>query len=285
MFDGNGNGIFSTAILDWVEWEGPIVTPAEKSRRDGVIPPADASFEVVSQHLQKFAERAWRRPVKMDELDQYLKAYRSEREAGEKMAEAYREALMGVLTSRHFIYLVEGEPTARERLTHFELASRLSYFLWSSMPDEGLLAAARDTALNADALKKQVDRMLADAKAQRFIDDFVRQWLQLHRVGMFPPDKKLYPTYDAWLETSMRSEVIEYFRELFAKNLPVDAFIDSDWTMANARLCEFYKLPEPKAVGRPPLLTQTSGTQRPDASTNKPTDMADPTARVIKTRG
>ena len=91
--------------------------------------------------------------------------------------------------------------------------------------------------------------MLADAKAQRFIDDFVRQWLQLHRVGMFPPDKKLYPTYDAWLETSMRSEVIEYFRELFAKNLPVDAFIDSDWTMANARLCEFYKLPEPKAGG------------------------------------
>jgi mono/diheme cytochrome c family protein len=249
MFDGNGNGIFSTAILDWVEWEGPIVTPAEKSRRDGVIPPSDASFEVVSQHLQKFAERAWRRHVKMDELEQYLKAYRSEREAGEKMAEAYREALMGVLTSRHFIYLVEGEPTARERLTHFELASRLSYFLWSSMPDEGLLAAARDTALNADVLKKQVDRMLADAKAQRFIDDFVRQWLQLHRVGMFPPDKKLYPTYDAWLETSMRSEVIEYFRELFAKNLPVDAFIDSDWTMANARLCEFYKLPEPKAGG------------------------------------
>jgi hypothetical protein len=91
--------------------------------------------------------------------------------------------------------------------------------------------------------------MLADGKASRFIDDFSRQWLQLHRVGMFPPDKKLYPTYDAWLETSMRSEPVEFFREMFAKNLPIDGFIDSDWTMANARLCDFYGLPEPKSGG------------------------------------
>lgn len=249
MFDGNGNGIFSTVLLDWVEWEGPIVTDAEKSRRDGIVPADDATPEVVADTLQKFAERAWRRPVRKEELEEYLKTYRTEREAGEKTADAYREALMGVLTSRHFIYLVEGDPTPRERVTDFELASRLSYLLWSSMPDDGLIAASKGAALNGDALKKQVDRMLVDAKSQRFIDDFVRQWLQLHRVGMFPPDKKLYPTYDAWLETSMRNEVIEYFRELFAKNLPVDALVDSNWTMANARLCDFYKLPEPKAGG------------------------------------
>jgi hypothetical protein len=88
--------------------------------------------------------------------------------------------------------------------------------------------------------------MLADGKASRFIDDFSRQWLQLHRVGMFPPDKKLYPTYDAWLEDSMRAEPAEFFREMFAKNLPIDGFIHSDWTVANARLCEFYGLPESK---------------------------------------
>ena len=132
---------------------------------------------------------------------------------------------------------------ARERLTDTELASRLSYFLWSSMPDDALFAAAKTGTLNGDALLKEVDRILADEKTSRFIDDFVRQWLQLHRLGMFPPDKKLYPTYDAWLETSMRSEVIEFFREMFAKNLPVDAFIDADWTVANARLCDFYKPP------------------------------------------
>jgi hypothetical protein len=91
--------------------------------------------------------------------------------------------------------------------------------------------------------------MLADGKANRFVDDFARQWLQLHRVGMFPPDKKLYPSYEAWLETSIKAEPVEFFRELFAKNLSVEGFIDSDWTMANARLCDFYGLPEPKEGG------------------------------------
>jgi hypothetical protein len=95
-------------------------------------------------------------------------------------------------------------------------------------------------------LQNEVDRMLTDSRINRFIDDFSRQWLQLHRVGMFPPDKKLYPSYDDWLETSMRAEPVEYFREMLAKNLPVEGFLDSDWTMANARLCDFYGLPEPK---------------------------------------
>ena len=246
MFDGKGNGLFSTVILDWVEWQGPLVSEAEKSRRKEVVPPDDATPEVVATHLQRFAERAWRRPVKREEIEQYLQSYREERDAGEKLADAYRVALQGVLTSRHFIYLVEGDPVARERLTDSELASRLSYFLWSSMPDDALFTAAKGGTLKGDGLKKEVDRMLADGKASRFIDDFSRQWLQLHRVGMFPPDKKLYPTYDAWLEDSMRSEPVEFFREMFAKNLPIDGFIHSDWTVANARLCEFYGLPESK---------------------------------------
>jgi hypothetical protein len=246
MFDGKGNGLFSTVILDWVEWEGPLVSEAEKSRRKDVVPPDDATPEVVATHLQRFAERAWRRPVKREEIAQYLKSYHEERDAGEKLADAYRVALQGVLTSRHFIYLVEGDPVARERLTDSELASRLSYFLWSSMPDDALFTAAKGGTLKGDGLNKEVDRMLADSKGSRFIDDFSRQWLQLHRVGMFPPDKKLYPTYDAWLEDSMRAEPVEFFREMFAKNLPIDGFIHSDWTVANARLCEFYGLPESK---------------------------------------
>ena len=249
MFDDKGNGLFSTVLLDWIEWEGPLVSEAEKSRRKDIVPPDDATPEVVAEHLRLFAERAWRRPVKKEELEQYLQSYRTEREAGEKTADAYRVALQGVLTSRHFIYLVEGDTVARERLTDPELASRLSYFLWSSMPDDALFAAAKSGTLNGDGLKKEVDRMLADSKASRFIDDFARQWLQLHRVGMFPPDKKLYPAYDAWLEESMRHEPVEFFRELFGKNLPIDGFIHSDWTVANARLCDFYGLAEPKSGG------------------------------------
>lgn len=249
MFDGEGNGIFSTVLLDWIEWEGPLVTETEKSRRDGVLPPDDAPLEVVAKHLRRFAERAWRRPVKQDELQDYLESYRVARKAGEKPADAYRIALQSVLTSRNFIYLVEGDPAARERLTDWELASRLSYFLWSSTPDDALFTAASSGHLNNEGLKKEVDRMLTDSRIHRFIDDFSRQWLQLHRVGMFPPDKKLYPAYDDWLETSMRAEPVEYFREMLAKNLPIDGFLDSDWTMANARLCDFYGLPEPNKDG------------------------------------
>ena len=249
MFDDQGNGLFSTVLLDWIEWEGPLETEAEKSRRIGLLPSDDATPETVAEHLHRFAERAWRRPVKKDELADYLQAYRSEREAGENAVDAYRVAMQGVLTSRHFIYLVEGDPVARERLNDSELASRLSYFLWSSMPDEGLFAAARSGSLHGDGLKKEVDRLLSDNKTSRFINDFVRQWLQLNRLGMFPPDKKLYPNYDAWLETSLRAEPVEFFGEMFSRNLPVDSFIDSDWTMANTRLCEFYGLPEPKSGG------------------------------------
>jgi hypothetical protein len=249
MFDDKGNGLFSTVLLDWIEWEGPLVSEAEKSRRKDVMPPDDATAEVVAEHLHRFAERAWRRPVKQEELAEYLQSYRTEREAGEKMADAYRVALQGVLTSRHFIYIVEGDPVARERLTDSELATRLSFFLWSSMPDDALFTAAKGGQLSGDGLRKEVDRMLTDSKASRFIDDFARQWLQLHRVGMFPPDKKLYPIYDAWLETSMKAEPVEFFREMFGKNLPIEGFIDSNWTMANARLCDFYGLPDPTKGG------------------------------------
>lgn len=249
MFDDQGNGLFSTVILDWIEWEGPLITEGERSRRQGIIPPDDATPEVIAEYLQRFAQRAWRRTVHLEELAGYLQSCQAEREAGETMAQAYRIALQGVLTSRNFIYLVEGDPVARARLTDWELAARLSYFLWSSMPDDGLFAAAHRGTLTGEGLQVEVDRMLADTRINRLIDDFSRQWLQLHRVGMFPPDKKLYPGYDDWLETSMQAEPVEYFRETFANNLPIEAFLDSDWTMANARLCDFYGLPEPKSGG------------------------------------
>ena len=249
LFDDKGNGLYSLVLLDWIEWEGPILTETEKARRKGLLPPEDATPEAVAEHLRRFTERAWRRPVKKGELEPYLQSYRAERAAGEKMADAYRVALRGVLTSRHFIYLVQGDTPNRERLTQPELASRLSYFLWSSMPDDGLLKQANEGRLSEEGLRDEVDRLLADGKASRFVEDFARQWLQLHRVGMFPPDKKLYPTYEHWLETSLKAEPVEFFREAFAKNLTVDAFIDSDWTMADTRLCEFYGLPEPKTAG------------------------------------
>ena len=250
MFDDKGNAIFPVVLLDWIEWEGPLETEAERSRRNDLLPPDDASPEVVAEHLQRFAERAWRRPVELHELQDYLSAWRTQREAGESAADTYRTAMLGVLTSRHFLYLVEGDANARrDRLSDWELVSRLSYFLASSMPDDALFAAARDGRLKGEGLNKEVSRMLSDDRINRFIDDFSRQWLQLHRVGMFAPDQGLYPRYDGWLETSLRREPVEFFREMFVRNQPLDQFIESDWTMANARICDFYGLPEPKGPG------------------------------------
>jgi hypothetical protein len=119
------------------------------------------------------------------------------------------------------------------------------------MPDAQLFTKAKTGELLTDpkSLESEVDRMLSDSKINRFIDDFPRQWLQLHKLGMFPPDLKLYPDYEVWLESSMREEVVHFFREVFNENLSLDSFIQSDWTMANPRLCEFYGLPEPAKGG------------------------------------
>lgn len=117
------------------------------------------------------------------------------------------------------------------------------------MPDNRLLAAAEEGTLRSDRMAEEVDRMLADEKINRFVEDFPRQWLQLHRVGMFPPDGDLYPRYDLWLENSLRREPVEFFHEMFANNLPLDEFIQSEWTMADTRLCDFYGLPEPEGSG------------------------------------
>jgi hypothetical protein len=178
-----------------------------------------------------------------------MDTYRAEIAAGESQPTAYCAALQGMLTSRNFIYLVEGSPEARTHLNDWELASRLSYFLWSSMPDDRLFQAATAGRLHQEELPNQVDRLLQDERINRFVDDFARQWLQLHRVGMFPPDKKLYPSYDDWLQASMRAEPVEFFREMLTKNLPIQDMLDSNWTVANARLCDFYGLPEPSSDG------------------------------------
>lgn len=155
-------------------------------------------------------------------------------------------------------------------MNDFELASRLSYFLWSSMPDEELFAAARNGELHKPGpLAQAFDRMIADPKVDRFLDSFPHQWLQLHRVGMFQPDPNLYPEYGPWLEESMLLETKSYFAEMFRKNLPLREAVDSDWTMLNSRLAAHYGLSAPQDLeiarvtlqpesGRGGILTQDS---------------------------
>ena len=153
----------------------------------------------------------------MTEVDRYVQLMRAELAAGESFRSEYRAAMVGVLASKNFYYLEEVEPAGRrETVTYRERASRLSYFLWNSMPDDELFAAARSGPLaTPDGLRAELSRMLADPKVGRFTDSFPRQWLQLHRVRQFPPDPELFPEYDPWLERSTVLETTRYFDSVF----------------------------------------------------------------------
>jgi len=153
--------------------------------------------------------------------------------------------MLTAMCAKDFFYIVEGsEDRNTTQINDWELATRLSYFLWSTMPDQQLLdAAAKGTLHQPEVLKAQVSRMLTDARIDRFTTSFARQWLQLRRVGMFPPDKKLYPTYDDYLQKSMVAETTSYFHEVLTKNLTLREFLNSNWTMLNARLAEHYEIP------------------------------------------
>lgn len=250
MTDDEGQPLYPFLIFDWIEWEGPLERPEDLRKREGLFPDKDANPEAVRAALTRFAERAWRRPVTAGEIARYEAIVAAETAAGSPFRAAYKTALIGLLASKHFAYLAEGSPGEhRTQLTGNELASRLSYFLWSSMPDDTLRDAARDGSLTTpEGLRAQVRRMMEDPRIARFTEAFPRQWLHLKKVGMFPPDEKLYPDYDRWLETSMINEPIEFFAEIFRHDLPLAEFLDSNWTMLNPRLAAHYGIPAPKSA-------------------------------------
>lgn len=247
VVDEEGRPVMPTLLIDWVEVEGPLTTDADRAKREGILPEKEDDPEGWLACLKGFAERAWRRPVFDSEIQRYIKFIESEKQAGADFRSAYKSALAGMLVSRSFFNLEEGSPKEnRSRLNDFELASRLSYFLWSSMPDEQLFVKARNGELNVrKTLAKEFRRMISDSKIDRFLNSFPGQWLQLHRVGMFKPDPNLYPEYGPWLEESMLVETTAYFEEMFRKNLPLREAVNSDWTMLNSKLASHYGLPAP----------------------------------------
>ncbi len=251
MTDDQGNPLYPFLIFDWIEWEGPVVKPEDLAKREGLFPELGATKSEAEACMTRFASQAWRRPATQPEIARYMGIFQSQWEAGIDYRTAYKASLIGILASKNFTYLVEGSPNEkRNSLTNFELASRLSYFLWSSMPDEELLELAHaGTLREPETLHGQFARMIADPKHERFTDSFPHQWLQLKKVGMFPPDEKLYPDYDTWLEQSMILETKAYFAEVLRENLPIREFLDSKWTMLNPRLAYHYELPIPSNAG------------------------------------
>jgi len=249
LFDESGAAIPPLLMVDSCEWEGPIVLDADRKKREGLLPDSGDPVAVRAS-LKRFLDRAWRRPAAEGEIASFEQLIASEMKAGEKFRPAYLSALVAALTAKNFYYLHEGTAGQdRKTVNDWELASRLSYFLWGSMPDDALFAAAREGKLRQSAeLRAQVSRMLADSKVGAFLSSFPQQWLQLHKVGAFPPDIELYPAYDKWLEASMVLESKRYFAEVFTHNLSLREFLQSDWTILNPRLALHYGLPPAKGT-------------------------------------
>jgi hypothetical protein len=233
-------------LVDWLEIDGPVYPqwpPASHLRLlPRVIPDStEQQRECAQEILKGFMPRAYRRPVEESEIQSKLSLYDQARQQTDDFIEAIKIALSSILVSPNFLYLAE--PGSASRLTDFEIASRLSYFLWSTMPDDELIRLASEGKLSeARTRVVQVDRMLADDRITAFVDNFAGQWLGLREVGQNPPATDLFPRYDDHLEASMVGESKAFFAEVLQHDLSLDHFIDSDFAMLNERLARFYDI-------------------------------------------
>jgi hypothetical protein len=196
--------------------------------------------------LHAFLPRAFRRPVEADEVERLLTLFDRAWERGDSYEASIRLALQAVLISPHFLFLAEPEPPQGgvQRLGPVPLASKLSYFLWSSMPDDQLMGLATSGALlEPEVYRAEIRRMLSDPKASTLGRRFAMQWLDLDRLGAdIHPDPTKFPEFDAALSGSMRSEVIAFFHHLFAEDRSLLELIDADYTFVDERLAALYQL-------------------------------------------
>ncbi len=259
-------------MIDWFEIEGPVFDAWPPKSHAGILfdSPLKAADErrYAEAVLATFMRKAYRRPVTDTEVSAKLKHFDAARKDGATLLEAIKRPLAAVLVSPHFLFLAEPATDTR-KLTDHEVAARLSYFLWSSMPDAELMKLADAGKLNATERGKQLDRMLKDPKADAFVRNFAGQWLNLRDVGANPPATDLYPQYDRHLETSMVEESEAFFRELLHADHDLNNFIRSEFVTINERLARFYGIagvtgdhfrvvPVPKGVARGGIVTQAS---------------------------
>jgi len=241
--------------VQWVEVEGPLYDswpPPSHRRIFGDLAQAPAPIynfrnrvEVVSQDpeadaariLRAFARRAFRRAVTDADLKPYLALVRAKLADKSSFEQAVRAGLIAVMVSPDFLFLRE-KPG---KLDDFALASRLSYFLWSTMPDDELLTLAEQGRLSQpDTLRGQVERLLRDPKAAAFTENFVGQWLGLRDIDFTEPSHILYPEFDHMLKVSMLRETELFFAEVLKDDLSLTNFVTSDFTMLNGRLAKHY---------------------------------------------
>ena len=206
-------------------------------RRDPLIPVSTDPQADGQRLLREFLPRAMRRPADDATLAYYIAFFQERLDKGHEFHTALRSTYKAILSSPHFFYFRE-QPGP---LDDYAIASRLSYFLWSSLPDEELTSlAARGELRKPAVLRAQVDRMLGDKRSQRFVENFTGQWLELRKINATTPDGNLYREFDGFLFWSMLQETRMFFSEMLQHDRSVAEFVHSDWTMLNSRLAKHY---------------------------------------------
>ncbi len=206
----------------------------------------DQKVEVAIRNIREFAERAYRRPLSDDEVQRLSGIMLIAWQQDSDIDEIFQTVVAAILTNPNFLFRVEQDPPAgaqTRKLNDFELASRLSYFLWSSMPDEELFELARREELSLpDVMSAQIQRMLKDPKSQALVENFAGQWLQLRDVPRLTPDPEEFSTFNKELQAAMRSETELFFTHLLKENRSVLEFLNADYSYMNEILARHYNV-------------------------------------------
>ena len=250
--EGAGGGTANSAAVDYVLVGGPYDASGpgdtESRRRLFLCRPAAGEPEppCARRILAAVARRAYRRPVTAADVDPLLRLFAMGRADGGSFEHGIEMALSGVLVSPSFLFRAPAAPAGARpgavyRLADLDLASRLSFFLWSSIPDEDLLQAAEQQLLGAPGgLAAQIARMLADPKARALVENFAGQWLHLRNVADWTPDPERFPHFDDGIRHAFQRETALFLEHLVRDDRSVLELIDADYTFLNEGLADFY---------------------------------------------
>ncbi|SPE24592.1 conserved hypothetical protein [Candidatus Sulfopaludibacter sp. SbA3] len=232
---------------DSMTFLGPYPSRVEKaSRKKILICDPNSGAACVQKIVSMLARRAYRRPVTAKEVASLMKFTAMAKAEGQSPEQGIQLALQAMLVSPNFLFRIEHDPnptdpTRVHPVSDVELASRLSYFLWSSMPDEELLGLAEAGKLRAPgALDAQVKRMLADERSAAIADNFAGQWLELRNLDVVKPDPQKFPAWGPELRDAMKTETRLFFDYVLRENRPISDFLDARYTFLNEKLAKHY---------------------------------------------
>jgi len=242
--------IYKDSVNKWigaVTVIGPFASTGEKPSRKKILvcDPATGP-RCVDRILATLARRAYRRPVTGTEVAALKKFVDMAVADGQSVEQGIGLAIQAMLVSPHFLFHIErdlypNDPGRMHRISDVELASRLSYFLWNSMPDEELLSLAERRRLNVpEVLDAQVKRLLADPKSQAMAENFAGQWLEIRNLDAIKPDPQKFPAWGPDLRDAMKAETRMFFDTILRENRPIGEFIDARYTFLNELLAKHY---------------------------------------------